>query len=898
MSIFSKLFKDPNKKVVAGMQPVVDLVNSYKEDFEKLSDLDLKGKSDYFKKLLKEGKTSEEILPEAFAVVREANKRAINVFHYDVKLIGGVVLNNGEIAEMKTGEGKTHVAGLATYLNALEDKGVHVVTVNDYLARRDAGWNAPANHMLGMSTSCIINQQAFLYDPEYSDSSQDDDRLAHLKPCTRKEAYEADITYGTTSEFGFDHLRDNMASSLEQQVQRGQHYAIVDEVDSVLIDEARTPLIISAPAEQSAKMYQQFSTLVPKLVENADYNIDEKMKAVTLTDGGIEKVEKLLGVGNIYTEGGIQMVHHLEQALKAQVLFKKDKDYVVKDGEIIIVDEFTGRMMQGRRYSEGLHQAIEAKERVEVQKESRTFATITLQNYFRMYDKLSGMTGTAVTEAEEFSKIYTLDVVEIPTNKEVMRNDLADLIYTTQRGKYMAVARQIKELQEKGQPVLVGTISIEQNDILSRLLTQEGVNHQVLNAKQHESEAGIVALAGSVGAVTIATNMAGRGVDIKLGGVPYDKEQYDKVKSLGGLFVIGTERHESRRIDNQLRGRSGRQGDPGMTRFYISMEDDLMRIFGSDRMKMIMQKLGVAEDQPIENKMISRSIEKAQSRVEGNNFDIRKHLVEYDDVINKQRSIVYRDRNEILEVADKDEEFSKNKIWEMIEEEIEAVVSFHTASDKQSEWNMQEIYEVVRTIFPFSKEDGEQLKSIEKLAGDRQEDAKARTVIIEFLIKIAKQKYESIEMEIEEQAGEAGAMRKIEKELLVRSYDNLWVDHLDAIDALRTGIGLRGYGQRDPLIEYQREAKQLFMELQNLIQRQVVYTIFKLGYSAKMANSIMQTDASENKDTASSFDNPYKNVERKEAKVIDTVKNDEGDKVGRNDPCPCGSGKKYKKCCG
>ncbi|NQT49213.1 preprotein translocase subunit SecA [Candidatus Kuenenbacteria bacterium] len=682
MALFKKFFKDPNLKVVEEIQPTVDAINALSDEFEKLSDADLKKKTEELRKQVKSGKTLEDVLVEAFATVREANRRTINVRHYDVQLVCGVVLHRGEIAEMKTGEGKTHVAGLSLYLNALEQKGAHLITVNDYLAQRDCGWNGPANDLLGIKTSCLINQQALIYDPEFTDENQKDERLVHLRSCTRKEAYSADITYGTNSEFGFDYLRDNMISNLEQQVQRGQHFAIVDEVDSVLIDEARTPLIISAPAEESALLYQKFSRLVPQLKENVDYNIDEKMRATTLTEDGIDNIEKILGMGNIYTEGGIQMVHHLEQALSAHAIYKKDRDYVVKDGEVLIIDEFTGRMMQGRRYSEGLHQAIEAKEGVEVRKESRTLATITIQNYFRMYTKLSGMTGTAATEAEEFAKIYSLDVTIIPTNKPIVRKDLPDRIYSTEAGRFKAVAREIKKIHETGQPILVGTISIEKNELLSAFLQQQGVEHELLNAKQHAKEAQILSQAGEVGAVTVATNMAGRGVDIKLGGSSATKEESEKVKELGGLFVLGTERHESRRIDNQLRGRSGRQGDPGASQFYISMEDDLMRIFGSDRVKNMMQRLGVPEDQPIENRFISNSIEKAQKRVEGNNFDIRKHLVDYDDVLNRQREIIYSLRKKILILPEKNKTEFRKTILDITKQEVNQLVTNY-ASLKQ-----------------------------------------------------------------------------------------------------------------------------------------------------------------------------------------------------------------------
>ncbi len=918
--MFKKFFKDPNQKVLDKMQPMVDSINALEAEIEKLTDEELKQKTEELKAQIKSGKTLDDIMAPAFAVAREANRRTIGIRHYDVQLIGGIVLHRGEIAEMKTGEGKTHVAALALYLNALAGKGAHLITVNDYLAQRDAGWNGPANHLLGLSTACLINQQALIYDPEYINEQTKDKRIQQLRPCTRKEAYLADITYGTNSEFGFDYLRDNMVPRLDDQAQRSLYFAIVDEVDSVLIDEARTPLIISAPAEESAKLYQKFSQLVPRLVENrsigpnpkaeqtitgeGDYNVDEKMRTATLTDKGIAKVEKMLGIGNIYNEGGIQMVHHLEQALNAHALYKRDRDYVVKDGEVIIIDEFTGRLMHGRRYSEGLHQAIEAREGVEVQKESRTLATITIQNYFRMYEKLSGMTGTAATEAEEFSKIYKLDVTLIPTNSPIIRKDLPDRIYSSEQGKFQAVAREIKRLHEKGQPVLVGTISIERNEVLSALLKKEGIPHELLNAKNHENEAQILAQAGREGAVTVATNMAGRGVDIKLGGDGASEEEHEKVKNLGGLFVLGTERHEARRIDNQLRGRSGRQGDPGASQFYISLEDDLMRIFGSERIKNIMQRLGVPEDQPIENKFISSGIEKAQLRVEGNNFDVRKHLVEYDDVMNKQREIIYKRRKEILRSAAKNPESSKKVIWQLIEGEIDQLVSFHTAGADQAQWNLQEICEVAGTIFPFTGDSCATIESIEKIAGDRAQDAVARTNIINFLLKIAKEQYELLEKSVIERTGNVENMRMVEREVMIRSIDNLWVDHLDAINALRSGIGLRGYGQRDPLIEFQKESYRMFTQLQNLIQKQVVYTIFKISFAGQMAASVMQDQNARTSDikSDSQFKNtgadPYARARKSDAPIITPKTRDSsGDKVGRNDPCPCGSGKKYKKCC-
>jgi preprotein translocase subunit SecA len=902
MGIFSWFLGDANKKVIEEIKKIVAVVNDLEPGIKKLSDEKLKDKTAEFKERLNKGKTLDDILPEAFAVMREASNRILGMRHYDVQLIGGVVLHRGEISEMKTGEGKTLVASLSLYLNALAGTGAHLITVNDYLAKRDAGWNGPAFYSLGLKTACIINNAALIYDPEYTDEQQVDTRLIHMRPCTRKEAYLADITYGTNSEFGFDYLRDNMVGTRAQMVQRGLGFAIVDEVDSVLIDEARTPLIISAPAEESGNLYKKFSQLVPRLVENEDYNIDEKMRATSLTEKGIEKMEKILGMGNIYTEGGMQMVHHLEQALRAHALFKKDRDYVVKDGEVIIIDEFTGRLMVGRRYSEGLHQAIEAKENVDVQKESITLATITIQNYFRMYKKLGGMTGTAATESEEFSKIYNLDVTIVPTNKPVVRIDLPDQIYSTERGKLQAVAAEVKRLHEAGQPVLVGTISIEKNEYLSALLKQAGVPHQLLNAKHHEQEAQIISQAGRVGAVTVATNMAGRGVDIILGGTPFDDAEHEKVTNLGGLFVLGTERHEARRIDNQLRGRAGRQGDPGMSRFYISLEDDLMRIFGSDRVKNMMQKMGFPEDQPIENSFISNSIEKAQKRVEGNNFDIRKHLVEYDDVINKQRLTIYKRRLEILESAEKDPKATREMVLNMVEEELEQVVLFHTAGEDQTEWNMKEIGEVAKTIFPVSEALFNGLSSLEKLAGDRLQDAEARTLIIETLVKEAKEQYERLERYVGESSKNEATMRLVEREILLRSIDNLWIEHLDELHILRTGIGLRGYGQREPLLEYKRETYEMFMQLQNLIQKQVVYSIYKIGLNAAPPSEptvdttkIQVTGPTE----TTQFSDPFESAKHKDiAPVMAKKKNVSGEKVGRNDLCPCGSGKKYKKCCG
>jgi preprotein translocase subunit SecA len=927
----SKIFSDPNKKVIDNLRPTVDKINLLEDEIKKLSDSQLRDKTKYFQDKLKktrdrdeEKKILEEILPEAFAIVREAAKRTLGQRHYDVQLIGGMVLHRGEIAEMKTGEGKTLTATLPIYLNALTGRGVHVITVNDYLSQRDASWMGQIYNLLGLSVSCIIHEKAFLYE-EIDDSSSDTFNVSatnlvsdSLKLVERKKAYEADILYATNNELGFDYLRDNMAQNLELMAQRELNYAIVDEIDSILIDEARTPLIISAPAEESTKKYYQFSTLVSKLKEDEDYNIDEKMRAATLTEEGITKIEKLMGVDNIYTAGGIRDVHHMEQALKARTLFKRDKDYVVKDGEIVIVDEFTGRLMFGRRYSEGLHQAIESKEGVEIRQESITLATVTFQNYFRLYNKLSGMTGTAMTEAEEFNKIYSLEVTEVPTNNPMQRLDTPDRVYKNEIGKFKATIEDIKEKNSKGQPVLVGTISIEKNELLGQMLGREGVKFELLNAKSHEKEAKIIANAGLPGAVTIATNMAGRGVDIILGGAREDfeseeewKESHKKVVEAGGLHIIGTERHESRRIDNQLRGRAGRQGDKGSTQFFVSMDDDLMRIFGGEKMRAIMERLNFPEDMPIENRLISRSIEQAQKKVEGNNFDIRKHLVEYDDVINKHREVIYKRRRNILDnyniykekESGKDE--LKEEIIEMVQGEIEQVVMFHTADDNTSEWNIKEIYEVASTIFQMSEDKKIELEKIPTSEPNGNHKVELRTKIIDYLFDIANNHYEKIEQNIHS----AGIkFIDIEKEVMLRAIDNLWIEHLDAIDHLRTGIGLRGYAQQDPLVAYKKEAYNLFTELVNLIQRQVVYNIFKIGLTEQFAPTVMQQNNvqmsapeksgdTENRWGTNAMEKEVKSRETKDnipEKVIDA----DGNKVGRNDPCPCGSGKKYKKCCG
>ena len=832
MSILDRFIGDTNERALKDIQPLVDEINKLESGFKDFSDEQLKEKSEELKK---KADNLDAILPEAFALVREASKRTLGQRHYDVQLIGGVVLHRGEIAEMKTGEGKTLAATLAIYLNALSGKGVHVITVNDYLSRRDANWMGPIYNLLGLTCACLNHEKAYLFKPaEESDRDEVTVEMENLKEVPRKEAYSADITYGTNNEFGFDYLRDNMAPSLEMMAQREPNFAIIDEVDSVLIDEARTPLIISMPDAESTKMYEQFSKIVPQLKENDDYNIDEKARAATLTEEGISKVEKILGMENIYEEGGIRHVHHLEQALRSQVLFKRDRDYIVKDNQVIIIDEFTGRLMPGRRYSEGLHQALEAKEKVHVQQESRTLASITFQNYFRMYPKLSGMTGTAITSAEEFHKVYKLEAIIIPSNKTMIREDLPDSVYKNEKGKFQAIIREIKKRHDTGQPILVGTVSIEKNELLSAYLNKEGVSHQLLNAKNHEQEAKIISEAGEKGAVTIATNMAGRGVDIVLGG--------DEVIKAGGLHVIGTERHEARRIDDQLRGRSGRQGDPGSSQFFVSLEDDLMRIFGGDRVKSMMEMMKVPEDQPIENKIVSKAIGSAQAKIEGHNFDTRKHILEYDDVFNKQREAIYRRRKNILTKDNLKEEIS-----EMIEDEIKKVVDFHTQHEP---WNYKEISEVIKSIFLVDNLE-EKLKEFKNQMG-----------LKDYLIDLAKKAYDKKEKEME-----VKNMRQIEKFVLLRSVDSLWMDHLDSMDYLRDSVRLRAYGQKDPLIEYKNEGIKLFQQLLASIQSTIVNTIYKVALAPDNAPASKSISSN-------------------------------SDKIGRNSPCPCGSGLKYKKCCG
>jgi len=832
VSILDKIFGDQNDKYLKKIQPIVEKINLLEKDFEKFSNEKLKEKTVEFKERLKKGETLDDILSDAFALVREAAKRTLGQRHFDCQLMGGICLHQGKIAEMKTGEGKTLTATLPLYLNALEGKGCHLVTVNDYLARRDTVWMGQIYHALGLSVGCLNHEQSFLYDPDYKKPAEEKDKLRDelgsfyvvedfLRPCSRKEAYLADITYGTNNEFGFDYLRDNMAYSLDQMVQtRGttrntafggtrknaediHNYAIIDEVDFILIDEARTPLIISAPDTESSKWYQEFARIIPRLEPEKDYQIDEKMRVITLTEEGISKTEKILGMENIYTEKGIRYLHHLEQSLRAQAinpadgkpLFARDRDYIVKDGKVIIVDEFTGRLMPGRRWSGGLHQAIEAKEGVFVQPESITLATVSFQNFFRLYKKLAGMTGTAQTSAEEFEKVYKLEVISIPTNKPMIRVDLPDKVFKAEKGKFQAVVREIRERYQRGQPVLVGTRSVEKNEYLGKLLEREGIPHQILNAKNHQKEGEIIAQAGKLKSVTVATNMAGRGVDIILGGNPPEPGEAKKIVELGGLYVIGTERHEARRIDNQLRGRGGRQGDPGSSQFFVSLEDDLLRIFGGDKIKSLMEILKIPEDEPIESKWISKTIDDAQAKVEGFNFDARSHLLEYDDVMNKHREIFYKKRREILENPSR---ALKEKILGILEK-----------------------------------------------TGFSQKDFEAK----------------------EREVGSEKFLEAI-RSLCLKIFDFYWISHLEEMEHLRDKVSLRAYGQLDPLVEYKNEGFKLFRNLLSAIESTIAQTISKIQI--------------------------IKEPVRPQPVVFQSIPKK---KIGRNDPCPCGSGKKYKKCC-
>jgi preprotein translocase subunit SecA len=829
--LIKKIFGSKNDRELRRLAPLVDRVNTLEPEYRALNDADFPAKTASFRQRLDNGEPLDDLLPEAFAAAREASVRTVGMRPFDVQLIGGAVLHQGKIAEMKTGEGKTLVAVLPAYLNALSGEGVHIVTVNDYLARRDTQWMGPIYNFLGLSVGTILHG---------------------LDDAQRREAYNADITYGTNNEFGFDYLRDNMKFSLEEMVQREFNYAIVDEVDSILIDEARTPLIISGPAEESTQLYYVLNQLSLQLKKDAHFTVDEKGRRTLITEEGVARAEKLLNISNLYDPRNVELVHHMTQALKAQNLFKRDVDYIVKDGQVIIVDEFTGRLMPGRRYSDGLHQALEAKEGVRIENENQTLATITFQNYFRMYQKLAGMTGTADTEAEEFKKIYNLEVMVIPTHKQMIRLDNPDVIYKTVDEKYEAVVEEIKDCHDRGQPVLVGTTSIEKSERLSKMLKREGIKHEVLNAKHHEKEAEIVAKAGQMGMVTIATNMAGRGTDIVLG---------SGVVETGGLHILGTERHESRRIDNQLRGRSGRQGDPGTSRFYLSLEDDLLRIFGSDRLKGLMGKLGMDDGQPIEHRMVSNAIEKAQKRVEGHNFDIRKHLLEYDNVMNKQREVIYAQRRQILAG-----EGLQDDILEMSAELVEDLVQEYTNDSPPEEWDLQGLSDAFQRQFGF------RLSLPEELNGDLEE----------YLVEEVNQRFQAKTREIGPEL-----FVQLQQMVMLQIVDNSWKDHLLSMDHLRDGIGLRGYAQVDPLREYQREGYDMFMDLVHRIKADTVGAIFHL--QIKPHQEVPEEARKPEQQLAYSHGNG--------GSAPAPVKKD-AKKVGRNDPCPCGSGKKYKKCCG
>jgi preprotein translocase subunit SecA len=919
-ALLRTIFGTKHERDVKRMMPTVQAITAREPALQALDDVALRAQTDELRKLL-EGSSVDELLPEAFAVCREAARRTLGMRHFDVQHIGGMVLHSGKIAEMATGEGKTLVATLPAYLNALTGRGVHIVTVNDYLAKRDAQWMGPVYHALGLTVGVIQHEASFLYDPSYVTP---DIRLTALRPCTRREAYHADITYGTNNEFGFDYLRDNMRFTREELVQRELHYAIVDEVDSILIDEARTPLIISGPADESTELYYKLDRIIPKLKRAAtivegklseieeqksgDFIVDEKSKAVALTEQGIASCERLLNVDNLYDPKNIDILHHIHQGLRAHALYKRDVDYVVKEGQVIIVDEFTGRMMPGRRWSDGLHQAVEAKEGVRIERENQTLATITFQNYFRMYDKLAGMTGTAETEAEEFAKIYKLDVVVIPTNRHLIRHNHPDVVYKTEREKFNAVVEDIARCHEAGQPVLVGTVSIEKSEQVSKLLKKRGVKHEVLNAKYHEREAEIVAQAGRLGGVTIATNMAGRGTDILLGGnsdflskeilrrkgldpvtAPVEaretalaearrvtEPEHERVVELGGLHIVGTERHESRRIDNQLRGRSGRQGDPGSSRFYLSLEDDLLRIFGSQRIQRIMDRLGMEEGEPIEHKLVTRAIATAQKRVENHNFEIRKHLLEYDDVMNKQREIVYGMRRQIL-----DGESQAETISEWIEDLVGVTLdAYAPGSSHPEDWDLGALNEALYRQFDL------------RLASTRYAEVVSRDGLEELVGVAVRERYTEREGELSRDL-----LRALERHEMLIVIDQQWKDHLLSIDHLKEGIGLRGYGQRDPLTEYKREAFELFQDMAARVKAAVVERLFKVQIvrdaPIEMPTMTAWADTQESRgslpgDTAQRGAPPVSRPAPRTAT---------GEKVGRNDPCPCGSGKKYKKCC-
>ena len=817
LKTMTKLITGGDDKAVKRLRPEIDDINALEPDFERLSDEDLRAQTDEFKDFLADGSGLDDIRMEAFAAVREAAKRTLGMRHFDVQLMGGIVLHQGKIAEMKTGEGKTLVATLPTYLNALTGKGVHVVTVNDYLAKRDAQWMGGVYHALGASVATLQHQSAYLYDPTVENPKKG---FENLRPISRKDAYLADITYGTNSEFGFDYLRDAMSADISQRVQRERHYAIVDEVDNILIDEARTPLIISGPAEESAKDYAKFSRFVATLRQDIDYTIDEKLRSASLTSEGMTKLERMLHVKNMYAPENFRLVHFAENALKAHAVFQRDREYVVKDREVVIVDEFTGRLTPGRRFSDGLHQAIEAKESVPVQRESITYATITLQNYFRMYHKLAGMTGTAVTEAEEFWKIYKLDVVEVPTNLPMIREDKPDLVYRNQKSKYKAIGDEIEARHELGQPVLVGTTDISKSEIISKMLSRRKIKHEVLNAKQHEREALVIAQAGRPGAVTVATNMAGRGTDIVLGGNPefldeLTKEQWErdhrKIIDLGGLFILGSEKHEARRIDNQLRGRSGRQGDPGESRFYVALDDDLMRRFGGERIQTIMGWAGLEEDAPLENKMVTKSIQGSQVKVESHHFDIRKHLVEYDDVVNTHRQVIYEQRDKVLAGSD-----IRSNVKEMVEKELTAILDGFLEGVRPDDWDVDGLIEELRKVIPLD----------EKLANPDELIDMSIEAIYDDTLALAERRYSEME-----EAFTPDVMRHIERAIMLRVIDSHWVQHLTSMENLRQGIGLYSYGQRDPLVMYKTRGYEQFQTLLERIQSDVARMIYQVRSS-------------------------------------------------------------------
>ncbi len=881
-SLIKKIVGSKNERELKRIRPLVYRINQMEAKVSPLSDDQLRAKTSEFKERIERGESVEEILPEAFAVVREAGRRTLGERHFDVQLIGGIVLHEGRIAEMATGEGKTLVSTLPAYLNALTGQGVHIVTVNDYLAKRDSEWMGVIYRFLGLSVGVIVHE---------------------LNDRERKEAYGCDITYGTNNEFGFDYLRDNMKFDIEDYVQRPLNYAIVDEVDSILIDEARTPLIISGLAEESTDKYYKINRIIPSLKEGKDYQLEEKSHTAFLTEEGVGHVEKLLKMENLYDPRNIETLHHVNQALRAHTLFKRDVDYVVKDGQVVIVDEFTGRLMPGRRWSDGLHQAVEAKENVRIENENQTLATITFQNYFRMYRKLAGMTGTADTEAAEFRKIYNLDVVVIPTNMSLIRTNYPDVIYKTEEEKFRAVVREIEELNRLGRPVLVGTISIEKSERLSHLLKKRGIPHNVLNAKHHEREAEIIAQAGRMGGVTLSTNMAGRGTDILLGGnskflaktlvkeeeadeeamrKAYEKalqtvqKEKEKVIELGGLHVLGTERHEARRIDNQLRGRSGRQGDPGSSRFYLSLEDDLLRIFGSERISGIMDRLGMEEDQPIEHRLVTRAIENAQRRVEAHNFEIRKHLLEYDNVMNQQREVIYSQRREVLAGED-----LKESVMEMVEEQTEGIVDlFSDEKVHPEDWDLKGLQDAIYQQFSFRWK-----------VPSPEQDGLNRNRLKELIHQGAKDVYQKKEEEFG-----TPTLRYLEKVIMLQSIDYHWKDHLLAIDQLKEGIGLRGYGQKDPKIEYQKEAYQMFIEMLDRIKKDTVEKLFAIQIAKEKEAQEIKLERKQTFIMSRGGEGAQNAGGETESGKGVTFRRD-GKKIGRNDPCPCGSGKKYKKCC-